>query len=171
MKHPNIVEYKDSFLCEDSTVLCLVMDFAAGGDLKQQIRAHAKQGTRFAERDVWAIAIQVLRGLKTMHESSVLHRDVKSANLFVYDDGVVKIGDLNVSKVVGAGLSHTQAGTPYYASPEVWRDQPYDEKSDIWSLGCVLYELMALQTPFRGDSMLELYKKVIQGKVPPLSSD
>ena len=60
---------------------------------------------------------------------------------------------MNVSKVTETGLCMTQTGTPYYASPEVWKDQPYDEKSDIWSLGCVLYELITLKPPFRGEDM------------------
>ena len=71
-----------------------------------------------------------------------------------------------MSKIVKKGLSYTQTGTPYYASPEVWRDQPYDSKSDIWSLGCVLYEMCALVPPFRADDMQGLYKKVIKGKFP-----
>jgi NIMA (never in mitosis gene a)-related kinase len=67
---------------------------------------------------------------------------------------------------VKKGLSYTQTGTPYYASPEVWKDLPYDNKSDIWSLGCVLYEMCALVPPFRADDMQGLYKMVIKGKYP-----
>lgn len=77
-----------------------------------------------------------------------------------------KLGDLNVSKIVKKGLSYTQTGTPYYASPEVWKDMPYDGKSDIWSLGCVLYEMCALVPPFRADDMQGLFKKVVKGKYP-----
>lgn len=91
---------------------------------------------------------------------------MKSANIFLYRDMQAKLGDLNVSKIVKKGLSYTQTGTPYYASPEVWRDMPYDSKSDIWSLGCVLYEMCALVPPFRADDMQGLYKKVIKGKFP-----
>ena len=76
-----------------------------------------------------------------MHDLQILHRDIKSANVFLYSNIVAKLGDFNVSKVAKAGLLNTQTGTPYYASPEVWRDQPYDLKSDIWSLGCVIYEV------------------------------
>ena len=64
---------------------------------------------------------------------------MKSANIFLYKDGAAKLGDLNVSKVAKKGLLYTQTGTPYYASPEVWKDQPYDNKSDIWSLGCMYF--------------------------------
>lgn len=68
-----------------------------------------------------------------------------------------------MSKLAKGAMLHTQTGTPYYASPEVWKDQPYNEKSDIWSAGCVLYEMAALKPPFTANDMAELYKKVIRG--------
>ncbi len=83
--------------------------------------------------------------------------------MFLFKDGTAKLGDLNVSKVAKKGLGYTQTGTPYYASPEVWRDKPYDVKSDIWSLGCVLYEMITLKPPFRAEDMEGLYKKVLKG--------
>jgi NIMA (never in mitosis gene a)-related kinase len=94
-----------------------------------------------------------------------MHRDLKSANVFLNRDETVKLGDMNVSKVATKeGLNFTQTGTPYYASPEVWKDEPYDIKSDIWSLGCVLYEMIALKPPFQASSMKGLYKRVCYGK-------
>ena len=78
-----------------------------------------------------------------------MHRDLKSANVFLYQDLTAKLGDLNVSKIAKMGLNYTQTGTPYYASPEVWKEQPYDLKSDVWSLGCVIYEMLTLKPPFR----------------------
>ena len=82
--------------------------------------------------------------------------------------GEIKLGDLNVSKVAKNGLLLTQTGTPYYASPEVWDDKPYNEKSDIWSLGCVIYEAAALHPPFEAKDMKGLYKKVMIGKFPSI---
>ena len=76
----------------------------------------------------------------------------------------MKLGDFNVSKVLNRGMLHTQTGTPYYASPEVWQDRPYDQKSDIWSLGCVIYEMIEKRPPFKANSMKELYKKVINAR-------
>lgn len=90
--------------------------------------------------------------------------------MFLNKDGSAKLGDMNVSKVAKKGLLYTQTGTPYYASPEVWRDQPYDLKSDIWSLGCVLYESVTLRPPFRADDMAGLYKKVLRGIYPKIPS-
>lgn len=75
---------------------------------------------------------------------------------------------MNVSKIAKNGLLYTQTGTPYYASPEVWKDQPYDEKSDIWSLGCVIYEMTALQPPFQAEDMEGLFETVIEGRYPPI---
>jgi NIMA (never in mitosis gene a)-related kinase 1/4/5 len=74
------------------------------------------------EKLIWKILIQVVKGLQALHELKILHRDMKSANIFLYKDGTAKLGDLNVSKVAKKGLLYTQTGTPYYASPEVWKD-------------------------------------------------
>lgn len=139
------------------------MEFADGGDLLQQINLHKRRGALFSESQVWNMATQVLKGLKALHDLHILHRDIKSANVFMCRDGTVKLGDLNVSKVAKAGLVYTQTGTPYYASPEVWKDQPYDSKSDLWSVGCVIYEMVTLQPPFRGNDMGDLYRKVTKG--------
>ena len=122
------------------------------------------------EKHIWKIIIQIVKGLKSLHELKILHRDMKSANIFLYKDTTAKLGDLNVSKVAKKGLLYTQTGTPYYASPEVWKDQPYDLKSDIWSMGCVLYEMCALVPPFRADDMNGLFKRVLKGQYPAIPS-
>lgn len=115
--------------------------------------------------------IQLLCGLKALHDLKVMHRDIKTANILVSKSGAVKLADFNVSKVVkNDGLLKTQTGTPYYASPEVWQDKPYNYKSDIWSLGCVMYEMATGRVPFKAADMKGLYKKVIRADYPPLSS-
>lgn len=86
------------------------------------------------------MASHALKGLLTLHQANILHRDIKSANIFLSKDQIIaKLADLNVSKVSTNGMAKTQTGTPFYASPEVWMDKPYNTKCDIWSLGCVLY--------------------------------
>lgn len=163
IQDPTIVAYKEAFI-EDDSYLCIIMEYAAGGDLYNKILEHTKAKTYFKEQDVWNYAVQMIQGLKTLHEMKILHRDLKCANIFLDADGKgAKLGDLNVSKVLKNNLVYTQTGTPYYASPEVWRDQPYDSKSDIWSLGCVIYEMAALKPPFRAKDMPGLYKKVQKG--------
>ena len=99
-----------------------------------------------------------------------MHRDIKCANILINATGQCKLADFNVSKVVQAqeGFLRTQTGTPYYASPEVWKDQPYDFKSDIWSLGCVIYEMAALIPPFKAKNMNTLFQKVVKAEYNPL---
>lgn len=104
-----------------------------------------------------------------MHKIKIMHRDLKSANIFLYTDMTAKLGDMNVSKVTNSkGLNYTQTGTPYYASPEVWKDEPYDIKSDVWSLGCVIYEMVTLKPPFQAEDMQGLYKKILKGQLPKI---
>lgn len=170
IKNKFVVSYKDAFIDDTSQSLWIIMEFADNGDLFQQICNHQDKGTYFPEKEVWSIFIQILLGLKALHELNIMHRDLKSANVFLYKNSLAKLGDLNVSKVAKEGLSYTQTGTPYYASPEVWKDQPYNEKSDIWSLGWVLYEAIALKPPFRADDMQGLYKKVLKGTYPKVPS-
>jgi NIMA (never in mitosis gene a)-related kinase len=111
----------------------------------------------------------MILGLKALHDLKVCHRDIKSANVFLTRKDEVKLGDFNVSKVAKKGMLRTQTGTPYYASPEVWKDRPYDSKSDIWSLGCVLYEIASLRPPFKAPDMKGLYKKITTVDYPPIS--
>lgn len=168
IEHPNVISYKQSFISEEDNSLCLVMEFADSGDLLQKIQNCSKRSARLNEKFVWSVLIQVTRGLKALHELGVLHRDLKSANVFLNKDGTVKLGDMNVSKATKDGFLKTQTGTPYYASPEVWKDMKYDKKSDIWSLGCVIYETVCLKPPFRAEDMNGLYNKILEGSYDPI---
>lgn len=170
INHPNIIGYKEAFFEDTTNCLCVVMENADGGDLLQKINSHKKTGSRFSEKQIWHYFIQIVRGLQALHDLQICHRDIKCANVFVTADGVIKLGDLNVSKVAKKGMLRTQTGTPYYACPEVWKDMPYDNRSDIWSLGCVLYEIVMLQPPFRASTMKGLYTKVLSGKYDPIDS-
>ena len=174
VKSTFVIAYKEAFIDESDQSLCIVMEYADKGDLYQKITQFKKMGCLIDEVDIWRIFIQMTKGLKALHDLKILHRDLKSANIFLFGDGSAKIGDLNVSKVAHKGLGYTQTGTPYYASPEVWRDEPYDTKSDIWSLGCVTFEMLALHPPFRAENMEKLYEKVIKcqyGKISERYSD
>ena len=148
------------------------MEYCEKGDVLHKIEGHYKRGTCFPEYELWSALIQCLCGLKALHDLKVMHRDVKCANILISGRGECKLADFNVSKVVSqqSGFLHTQTGTPYYASPEVWKDRPYDFKSDIWSLGCVLYEMASLRPPFKAKDMNGLYKKVVSALYPPISS-
>mmetsp|Transcript_93842 Transcript_93842/g.201490 ORF Transcript_93842/g.201490 Transcript_93842/m.201490 type:complete len:556 (-) Transcript_93842:275-1942(-) len=169
VQQPSIIAYKEAFFDEKTRCLCIVQEYADGGDLFQQIVKCQKERTHIREPDVWRFIDGMCQGLKALHDMRILHRDLKCANVFLHNgqEGLIaKLGDFNVSKVAKRGLCMTQTGTPYYASPEVWRDMPYDAKSDMWSLGCVIYEMVALRPPFRAEDMEGLYRKVLRGQYP-----
>ena len=163
LKSNYIIGYKEAFYDEKENTLILVMEYADNGDLSKMIKRYKKNNQLIEEDEIWKIFIQLIKGLKSLHDLNILHRDIKSANVFLFSNGSAKLGDLNVSKVAKNGLTYTQTGTPYYASPEVWNDFPYDYKSDIWSLGCVLYEMITLNLPFKCN-MKDLHKKIIKGE-------
>ena len=168
LSHKNIIGYKDAFYDEGTKTLNIVMEFADDGDISSKIKYNLKNNLHFRENIIWEYLIQILEGLNYLHEKKIIHRDLKSANIFLMKDNTVKIGDLNVSKINKQGMAYTQTGTPYYASPEIWLDQPYDYKSDIWSLGCILYELCELRPPFRGTSLKNLCINIQKGLYNPI---
>lgn len=115
------------------------------------------------------MAFDILRGLKILHANHIIHRDIKPANVF-FVGGTAKIGDLNVSKVLDGKYASTQTGTPYYTSPEIWNNVKYDGRVDIWSTGCLLYELAALRPPFLAKDFPGLSRKVTLGYYDPIPS-
>jgi serine/threonine protein kinase len=170
VRHQNIIDFKDAFFDEESLTLNIIMEVAEEGDLASKIKKHRNIKTLINESEIWSYLIQIIQGLQALHEKKIMHRDLKSANVFLNKSGVIKLGDLNVSKVAKMGLCYTQTGTPYYASPEVWSEKPYDYKSDIWSVGCIIYELCTTRPPFRAQSLEQLFKCVCRGAYDPISS-
>lgn len=166
--HPNVVGYIDSF--KDSGKLYIAMEYVDGGDLSKFIED--RNGRLLSEEDVLKIFIQIVIGLKYIHDRKVVHRDLKPQNIFMTRVGVVKLGDFGVSKELTCtqDLCQTQIGTPYYLSPEVWNNEPYNTQTDIWAAGCILYELCTLKRPFGGQNINQLLVNVIQGKFQPLTS-
>ncbi|XP_061876447.1 serine/threonine-protein kinase Nek3 isoform X3 [Colius striatus] len=145
MKHPNIVAYKDSF--EADGHLYIVMEYCDDGDLMQKIKH--QRGKLFPEDTILHWFVQMCLGVKHIHDKRVLHRDIKSKNVFLTQNGKVKLGDFGSARLIAHPLSYacTYVGTPYYVPPEIWESMPYNNKSDIWSLGCILYELCTLRHP------------------------
>lgn len=166
LHHPNIVTCYESFT--ERGRLCIVMDYCSGGDLYQRLKA--QRGVPLAETQITAWFTQLLLGLKHVHDRKVLHRDLKTQNVFMTADGSCKLGDFGVSKVLTGttSLASTAVGTPYYLSPEICENRAYNHKSDVWSLGCILYELCTLTHPFEGASLKLLILKILRGIYPPV---
>ena len=171
INHPNIIGYKEAFWNDKESSLNIVMEYADDGDLQSKISKMKKYCGKFTENIIWSYAIQMISGLKSLHDKKIMHRDLKSANIFLLKNKhQCKIGDMNVSKVIKNKVLFTQTGTPYYASPEVWKDMPYSYKSDLWSIGCIIYELCELHPPFNGKDLDELYINVCKGKIKRINN-
>ncbi len=112
----------------------------------------------------------LVMGIQALHSKNVLHRDLKSANIFLTSNKYVKIGDFGISKVLDSTSAKTFVGTPYYLSPEVCSNKKYDLRSDLWSLGCILYELCTLSYPFQANNILSLAMKITTEEVAPIPS-
>ena len=165
LTHKNIISYKEAFYDKRTKSLNMVIEYVDGGDLSMKIRTAKQKNVFLKEIIIWGIFIQILEGINYLHKKFIIHRDLKTSNIFLTKKGIVKIGGLNVGKnIEDLGMALTQIGTPYFTSPEIWEQNPYDYKCDIWSIGCILYEMTTLHVPFLGLNMQELYKNILSAK-------
>ena len=169
LSHPNIIHFRE--VLTDKDYLYIVMDYADGGDLSMKIRE--QEGKFFDENKILDWFTQVCLAIKHIHDRKILHRDIKSQNIFLMKNGQIKLGDFGIAKCLNQTIdkAKTYVGTPYYLSPEIINSQPYDFKSDIWSLGVLLYEMCALKMPFDASNLPQLYIKIINCNYQPLSNN
>lgn len=167
LKHENIIEYHESFTTPDG-YLCIVMSYADGGDIYQKI--HEAKGQHFLEEQIIDWFAQIACGLKHIHDRNILHRDLKTQNIFLTKDNKIKLGDFGISKILNSenDLANTFIGTPYYLAPELCENKGYNQKSDVWALGCVLYEMTTLKHAFNAKNIGSLILKILKGDYPPI---
>ncbi|XP_055927370.1 uncharacterized protein LOC129958739 [Argiope bruennichi] len=162
-KHKHIIRYKEAVIESDET-LSIVMEYAEGGDLHSTILK--QRGVPFNEHRVITWFIQICLALQYIHYQNILHRDLKSQNIFLTRNKMVKVGDFGIARVLKnpEELAKTAIGTPYYLSPEICQRKPYNHKSDIWALGCILFEMAALEHAFQAVDFLHLVALILRGK-------
>jgi NIMA (never in mitosis gene a)-related kinase len=167
LKHPHLVSFLEAFPCgrhRYNLKLCIIMEYARGGDLANEIKRNRRLMKKIPEETIWKYAKQISDALSFLHSYKIIHRDIKAANCFLTSSGDIKIGDMNISKLTKYNqMARTKIGTPYYMSPEIWNNIPYGNKCDVWSLGCLLYELATFKVPFEGYSVEDLARRVRMG--------
>ena len=176
LRHPNIVRYYDRIIDKKNTKIYIIMEYCEGGDISQLIKKYKKTKEFLPEEVIWKIFIQLLLALYECHthkEGKILHRDIKPSNVFLDSESNVKLGDFGLSRMLSneSIFAYSHVGTPYYMSPEQIEEMKYDDKSDIWSLGCFLYELTTFHPPFDATNQLALALKIKAGKVNPINSN
>ena len=169
LDHSNIIKFKDVFTkTKPHNTLNIVMEYADGGDLSKKIQKQREKKSPFTEKEIINYLTQICLALNHIHKKKIIHRDLKSGNIFLTKSGLVKLGDFGIAK----GFKNTwekaktKVGTPYYLSPEIINSKPYDSKSDIWALGVLLYEMMTFKMPFNASSLPSLSLKIIKGYYP-----
>ncbi|KAF2749131.1 G2-specific protein kinase-like protein nimA [Sporormia fimetaria CBS 119925] len=193
LRHPNIVKYYERDHLKASQDLHLYMEFCGNGDLGKVIR-EMKAKKELAQEDfIWSIFSQIVSALYRCHygedpppsgsnvlgmgpnakpgsgKPMILHRDLKPENIFLGENNCVKLGDFGLSKIIQShDFASTYVGTPFYMSPEICKAEAYTLYSDIWALGCIIYEMCSQDPPFNAKTHFELIQKIKLGKYPPI---
>lgn len=172
LKHPHVVSLQESFFDSSDELLFIVQDFCDGGTLHDRIANARENNSPFSEEQIMTWFIQMTMALHHIHSKKVLHRDLKSQNVFLTKKGVIKIGDFGISRMLENtfDMAQTCCGTPCYLSPESCQDMPYSSKADVWALGCLLFEMCALRYAFDATNFVSLFYKIVKvdhGEVPP----
>ena len=167
LHHPNIVRYYEHFVHERS--LRIVMEYCPGGTLMDYLAERATDHDRnyLSEAQVLNFLVQLLLGLHAVHSKQILHRDIKTSNILMdRSRSLMKLSDFGISTMLSGSRSQasTLVGTPAYLSPELCQGHAYNQKSDIWSLGCVLYELCTLRRVFDAATLHSLVLAIMQGR-------
>ncbi|CAH2220024.1 serine threonine- kinase Nek8 [Pelobates cultripes] len=167
LNHPNIIEYYENFL--EDKALMIAMEYAPGGTLAEYIQKRCN--SLLDEDTILHFFVQILLALHHVHNKLILHRDLKTQNILLdKQQMIVKIGDFGISKILSSkSKAYTVVGTPCYISPELCEGKPYNQKSDIWALGCVLYELTSLKRAFEAANLPALVLKIMSGTFAPIS--
>jgi len=171
LHHPNIIRYYESF--HEGRALYIVMELVEGVTLLDHLNSLSEKSDRMPESRVWMIFSQLCLALRYIHkEQRVVHRDLTPSNIMISVDDVVKMADFGLAKQrmgTATEVMDSVVGTVLYQCPEIVQHESYGEKADIWSLGCILYQMVMLKPPFEGGNPLAVAHKIVEGSYPPLS--
>ena len=172
LNHPNIIQFKESFFDKPSNTLNLVMESANNGNLSNKINLAIIKKMSLEECIIWDVLTQILHGLYYLHKKGIIHRNLKSSNIYLTKNRLIKIGDFNSCYLLNKknNFQENQLNISLYSAPELLKNQKYNHKCDIWSVGCIIYEMASLSLPFNGENKEILYNNIRIGKFHPIPS-
>lgn len=167
---PTIIKLEEAWL--ENYKIHMVMEYAEGGNLADLLLKNRVVGRKFSSDQIMMYAAQLTLALLAIHSNSILHRDVKTQNVYI-KDGVLKLGGFGIAKALASesDMAEGKCGTPYYMPPEVCQGLPYDSKVDVWALGVVIFELVTFRKPFNGDHINSLFDDIINRPLDPLPNE
>ncbi|KPA80698.1 putative serine/threonine-protein kinase Nek3 putativeprotein kinase [Leptomonas pyrrhocoris] len=170
--HPNIVKFRESFSDPVDNTVDIVMEYCEFGTLEGLIERQRYEGRPFPTDVLLEWMAELLCGLAHIHSKRILHRDLKSSNIFVTSKNHLKLGDFGVCTILAFpnAKAESMIGTPLYFAPEVCNNDAYDERSDVWSLGVVFYEMCTLRRPFEGDNLFSLIQQILDSEIAPFNN-
>lgn len=171
VSHFNVIKYLDVCHAGPSQVM-IYMELGNDGDIDEKIGQRKAKELYFQSSTVMQWAVQLCQAVAYLHGEGFIHRDLKVANLFLTVAGFVKLGDFGIAKILegdsrsrmSARVTRTPVGTPMYISPQVCNGEAYNQKADVWGVGCCLYEICALKPAFMARSMDQLLAKIRRGQ-------
>ncbi|XP_072940524.1 serine/threonine-protein kinase Nek8-like [Epargyreus clarus] len=167
MNHPNIIKFYNSYYIDNNVMIC--MEYASSGNLAEYM--YQRCPNLIKQQEILFYFCQVLLGVNHIHSLNIVHRDLKAENILLTGEHgiIVKIGDFGISKMLAsAKKTSTVIGTPYYLAPELCEGKPYDTKSDVWALGCLLYEMCTHKRAFESETLVGLVKAITSASVHPI---
>ena len=171
LKGPTIIKFHENFSHGNS--IFIVMEYCSKGNLDQLIQRRIQSKAKFTTDQILRTLAHIVMAVMAMHNRNILHRDIKTQNIFITENGICKLGDFGISRRLNHqdAKAMTSCGTPYFMPPEVCLGKPYDGKADVWAIGVVLYELIMLKKPFRGEAVQNVLQQITKNSFEPLSND
>ena len=171
LKGPTIIKFHENFIHGNS--IFIVMSYCSKGNLDQLIQRRIQSKANFDKEQILRTLAHIVMAVMAMHNKNILHRDIKTQNIFITENGICKLGDFGISRKLNKSdeKAMTSCGTPYFMPPEVCLGKPYDGKADVWAIGVVLYELIMLKKPFRGEAVQNVLQQITKSTYDPLTND
>ena len=166
LSHPNILNHHEVFLDHDTNTINILMEYIPDSNsISHKLKANKTNHLVFQESELWHWLIQLLQGLQYLHSNNIIHKHLTCSELLLTSTGMLKISGFMLQH---KGFRKAGIENDCYVPPEVWKGKVYSHKSDVWNVGCIMYELCMMFPPFKGTSLKQLNDNILRGVYTPI---